>query len=320
MSANTLDSRRFFRLDMPLHCWVMPRNRIPNCDVYATPAKYVTEQRLSYAKYKQDQAKVWLDKVTDQTDLAKVLYHDISKRLEFFSHIMQSVEQGKAPFKLDDYQKNLTMSKAENEHLEAYKVNSPKTYAFFKAIENKIKLYLNEIHYMAHNSDSRDLRYKHLLFSTPTQADLNLKTLSQPKFGDLPLPNFIRCLTEYVNITLDSFSEFQKDVVFKRFPSQWSETTVNLSEGGVRLVQSKMLRAGELVCVAFYNQDTPSIMALKGTVVGSHPVADSDGYQTRINFDFPDRAQQMMIQQVMNLHEVRLCESWINQEANQHVG
>lgn len=320
MSVGTLDSRRFFRLDIPLNCWIMPRERIPGCEIYATPAIYVTDQRLKYAEQKQQQAKMWLDKVTEQTELARVLYQDFSKRLAFFSHVMKAVQQGRPPFCLDDYQRNLMLVKASNDHLESYKANSPKTYAFFKALENKIKLFFNEIHYMAHHSDSRELRYKHLLFATPTQADLNLKTLSQPKFDDLPLPNFIRCMTEYLNIKLDSFVQFQKDGVLKRFPTQWTQEVVNLSEGGVRLEQNKMFKIGENVCVAFYHEYAPSILALKGTVVGTQPIAQSDRYQVRINFDFPDRAQQIMIQQIMNLQEIQLSEPWINSEPKRHVG
>lgn len=313
MSSNQLDSRRFFRLDMPLNCWLMPRNRVPSCDIYATEAKYVSTQRLALAEQKRKQAKEWLEKLTEQTDLARVIFQDINNRLMVFSHFMQAVEQGRTPLKLDDYQRNLSVSKAENEHLEAYKINSPKTYAFFKAIESKIKLYFSEVHFMAHHSDSRELRYKHLLFSTPTQADLNIKTLSQPRFEELPLPRFIRALTEYANVVLDSFTEFQKDIILKRFPTQWPQEIVNLSEGGVRLNQDKMLRAGESVCVAFYNEDAPAILGIRGTVIGSDAIKNSARYQTRINFDFPERAQQMMIQQIMNQYEIRLCEPWINE-------
>lgn len=311
MSSNTLDSRRFFRLDMPIYCHVMPRNRIPGCDFFATPSVYVTPQRRAIAQASLDEAKTWMAKLKEDTNLASAILNDIVKRIDFFNEVMSSVQQGKAPFKLEDYSRNLTLAKAENAHLEDYKAHSPKSYAFFKAIENKVKIYLNEVHYLAQNSDSREIQYRHLLYTTPTQADQNLHTLKNTKFDELPLPRFIRALTEYINVTLASFLEFQRDAVLKRFPTQWSEARANLSEGGIRLEQPKSLRPGETVCVAFYSDDFASVMGIKGSVVACDAVAKTDRYCLRINFEFPDRSQQMLIQKIMNQFEISQCTEWV---------
>lgn len=311
MSADTIDSRRFFRLDLPVQCFVIPRNRIPSCDVYATSAVYVTQQRMLLAQQQLEKVKEWLQALQENTDLVKKVYLDIINRLMFFNDVMRSVEQGKEPFKLNDYGRNLALAKAENSHLEAYKENSPKSYAFFKAIENKIKIYLNEIHYMAQHSSSRELGYRHVLYSMPTQADLNLKTLQESRFDKLPLPQFIRSLTEYVNLNLASFAELQKDYVLKRFPTQWPEMTVNLSEGGIRLELPKLMRPGEVVCVAFHCDAHTSVVGLKGTVIGSEAVAQTERYRMRINFDFPGRAEQMVIQKIMNRFEIKQSIDWM---------
>ncbi|HEY9017777.1 PilZ domain-containing protein [Thiomicrospira sp.] len=311
MSSSTLDSRRFFRLDMPVYAHIMPRNRIPGCDFFATPAIYLTKQQQAQADAKLIEAKDWLAKVREDTDLAGVVLNDIVKRIAFFNHVMQSVQLGRAPFKLDDYGRNLSLAKAENAHLETYKVSSPKSYAFFKGIENKIKTYLNEIHYMAQNSDSREIRYRNLLYAMPSQADQNLTILNNPKFDGLALPQFIRTLTEYVNLNLNTFLAFQRDSVLKRFPTQWEATRVNLSEGGIRIEQPKALKPGESVCVAFYTDHYSSVIGIKGSVVACDPVAKTSDYCLRINFDFPDRAQQMLIQKIMNHFEINQCVDWI---------
>lgn len=311
MSSSTIDSRRFFRLDMPVYAHIMPRNRIPGCDFYATPAVYLTKQRQALAEAKLVEAKGWLAKVKEDTDLASIVLKDIIKRIEFFNNVMQGVQSGHAPFKLEDYGRNLNLAKAENAHLETYRESSPKSYAFFKGIENKIKTYLNEVHYMAQNSDSREVKYRQLLYATPTQADQNLTILKNTKFDGLPLPQFIRTLTEYVNINLGSFLAFQQDSVLKRYPTQWELITVNLSEGGVRVEQSKLMKPGEQVCVAFHTDSYSSVIGVKGSVVACDPVEKTARYCLRINFDFPDRSQQMLIQKIMNQFEISQCAEWI---------
>lgn len=311
MSSSTIDSRRFFRLDMPVYAHIMPRNRIPGCDFFATPASYLTKQRHALAEAKLVETKDWLAKVKEDTDLAGIVLKDIIKRIAFFNDVMQGVQAGRAPFKLEDYGRNLSLAKAENAHLETYKASSPKSYAFFKGIENKIKTYLNEVHYLAQNSDSREIKYHQLLYATPTQADQNLAILKNAKFDGLALPQFIRSLTEYVNINLGSFLAFQQDSVLKRYPTQWELITVNLSEGGVRVEQSKALKPGEQVCVAFHTDSYPSVIGIKGSVVACDPVAKTARYCVRINFDFPDRSQQMLIQKIMNQFEISQCAEWV---------
>lgn len=311
MSSSTIDSRRFFRLDMPVYAHIMPRNRIPGCDFFATSAVYVTKQRQTLAEAKLSETKDWLAKVKEDTELAGVVLKDIVKRIDFFNHVMQGVQVGHAPFKLEDYGRNLSLAKAENEHLETYRQSSPKSYAFFKGVENKIKTYLNELHYMAQNSDSREIKYRQLLYVTPTQADQNLSILKNAKFDGLALPQFIRSLTEYVNISLGSFLAFQQDSVLKRYPTQWELVSVNLSEGGLRIEQSKSLKPGESVCVAFHTDSYKSVIGLKGSVVGCDPVAKTDRYCLRINFDFPDRSQQMLIQKIINQFEISQCVEWV---------
>ena len=311
MSSSTIDSRRFFRLDMPVYAHIMPRNRIPGCDFFATSAIYLTKQRLAIADAKLIEAKDWLAKLNEETDLAGVVLNDIVKRIAFFNDVMQGVQAGHAPFKLEDYGRNLSLAKAENAHLETYKLSSPRSYAFFKSIENKIKTYLTEVHYMAQNSDSREIKYRQLLYVTPTQADQNLAILKSTKFDGLALPQFIRALTEYVNISLGSFLAFQQDSVLKRYPTQWESINVNLSEGGIRVEQPKALKPGETVCVAFHSDNHASIIGIKGSVVACDPVAKTARYCLRINFDFPDRAQQILIQKIMNQFEISQCAEWI---------
>lgn len=311
MSSSTIDSRRFFRLDMPVYAHIMPRNRIPGCDFFATSTIYLTKQRQALAEAKLVEAKDWLAKVKEDTDLAGVVLKDIVKRVTFFNDVMQGVQAGRAPFKLEDYGRNLSLAKAENAHLETYKTSSPKSYAFFKGIENKIKTYLNEVHYLAQNSDSREIKYRQLLYATPTQADQNLAILKNTKFDGLALPQFIRSLTEYVNINLGSFLAFQQDSVLKRYPTQWELITVNLSEGGVRVEQSKALNPGEQVCVAFHTDSYSSVIGIKGSVVACDPVVKTARYCLRVNFDFPDRSQQMLIQKIMNQFEISQCAEWV---------
>lgn len=311
MSSSTIDSRRFFRLDMPVYAHIMPRNRIPGCDFFATSTIYLTKQRQALAEAKLVEAKDWLAKVKEDTDLAGVVLKDIVKRVTFFNDVMQGVQAGRAPFKLEDYGRNSSLAKAENAHLETYKASSPKSYAFFKGIENKIKTYLNEVHYLAQNSDSREIKYRQLLYATPTQADQNLAILKNTKFDGLALPQFIRSLTEYVNINLGSFLAFQQDSVLKRYPTQWELITVNLSEGGVRVEQSKALNPGEQVCVAFHTDSYSSVIGIKGSVVACDPVVKTTRYCLRVNFDFPDRSQQMLIQKIMNQFEISQCAEWV---------
>lgn len=311
MSANTLDSRRFFRLDMPVYCYVVPRNRIPGCEIFATSAKYRHAQRELMAKAKLEEVEAWLHKIEDNVELVKVLYKDIVKRVAFFNELMDLLQQGKAPFRLDAYDRSFAMAKAENEHLEAYQANSPKSYAFFKAVENKIRIYLNEIHFLGRASDSRELACRHQLFKMQVQADANLKILQNERFDSLPLPRFIRAMTEYVNINLSAFSAFQQDAVIRRFPTLWSKEKVNLSEGGVRLEQDKLLRVGETVCFAFYSDSYQSVIGLKGSVIACQPIKGSERYSMSINFDFPDREKQMTIQKIMNLYEIAESVDWV---------
>lgn len=301
----SISNRRFFRLDIPLHFHVMPFEQPPTSDFYSTQSVYLHSVLQKQLEKKQQEVEFWLHKVESDVELVKLLYSDILLRTGFFIGAIQSLEKGMSPFRVEEYAGLFDQVKIENQHLEAYQDSAPKTYGFFKAIENKLRFYLAELHYLTRSSDKNSIAYRHLLFNKKLQADLNLQTLSSHKFDDFPLPRFIRALSEYVNLILLTFERWQRDAVFKRFPSRWLENSVNLSESGVGLVLDRVLSAGKPVCCAFYPAWHQQVIGFKAHLVEQPTFCkDRQGYITRLNFDMPSRDKQMAISRLINKFEV----------------
>lgn len=306
MAAETSDSRRFFRLDIPIYCWAMPTSRIIGCELYATPVTYWTKQRKKRVEQAKAKALTAARALKENSDLMIDFYKDVFKRLDIFMEMFQLVEQGKSPLESSGFREAFKLLKQDNQLLTAYEKTAPKTHGYIKAIYDKMEFYCIEMIYLARHSSSKKLKINKLVSNTPTPADVYFDRLSQGQFANLDLPKFIVSLGELVNLYLEAFGLFQQDAINKNYPTRWPLLEANISEGGMKFNMPKDVRVGEQLCIAFYNHHSPSVFGLKGLVVGVNPLADSLEYQWRVNFDFPDRGQQMFIQSMMNQHELEL--------------
>ncbi|UQB42722.1 hypothetical protein JX580_02155 [Thiomicrospira microaerophila] len=303
--TRSINNRRFFRLDIPLHTHLMPSELSQMAEFYSPQATYLHTHLKRQLDIKQQEVEFWLHKVESDVELVKLLYKDILLRTGFFTGAIQSLEKGVSPFRLEEYADLFDQVKSENQHLEAYHDSAPKTYGFFKAIESKLRFYLAELHFLTRSSDRSHIVFRHLLFDKKLQADLNLQTLSSSKFDEFPLPRFIRAVSEYVNLILLPFVRWQRDAVLKRYPSKWLKDVVNLSEGGAALVLDRVLSPAKPVCFAFYPEWSQQVIGLKAYLV--EPPAycqNKQGYITKINFDMPTRNKQMTISRWLNQFEI----------------
>lgn len=314
MAADSLDSRRFFRIDLPIHCWTLPTSRIVGCDIYATPTVYWTKQRELQVQKAKENALAAAKRLKSDADLMLDIYNDILKRLDIFIGMFVLLEQGKNPLESSNFRAAFSLLKQENQLLTFYEQSAPKTYTYIKSIYDKMAFYCIELIYLARHSTSGKLGFNKVVTHNKTAADIYIEKLRVAEFAHLDLPQFIIGLGDLVNAHLDAFGLFQQDIVNKNYPTRWAEIEANLSEGGIRFNVPKNVRQGQQICIAFYNSTATGIIGLKGLVVNSQAVKDSVDYQWRINFDFPDRTQQMLIQSIMNQHEIGLNRELLNVE------
>jgi len=303
--TKSISNRRFFRLDMPVHFHIMPTEQSSFSDFYTPQATYLHPIINQQIKNKQQEVEHWLHKVESDVELVKLLYQDILLRTGFFQDAMTSLQQGESPFKVDEYASLFDKVKTENQNLEAYHDSAPKTYGFFKAIENKLRFYVAELHYLTRKSDRSHIAFQHLLYEKKLQADANLATLLSPNFDEFPLPRFIRAVSEYVNLTLMPIEHWQRDAVLKRYPSKWCKQPVNLSEGGAAMVLDRLISPAKPVCFAFYAPWNQQVLGFQAHLVDKPCYCPIEkGYLTKLNFYMPDRNKQLAISRMLNQYEI----------------
>lgn len=300
------NSRRFYRIDMPVRYFIVSASPIKDREIYATGANYYPSSFHSKAAAQRLETLHWANRIQEHADLLMPVFEEIIDFIEFFGRCALSISEGTNP------KSDLSYWMEVKDRLKGFKLamslnpKSPKTYQYIKMIEDK---YLAFLHRMVDSIDK----------STPTRfwveghlpmgfkIEEMMSVFHAPKFAKIPLIQTLLHVSEYMDTYLETYRQINDDNFLRQHPADWKLKVANVSASGIAVNLTKRFEQYAKVDVLLYFEEDDRIIQFDGSVVDIR--SDQSNYTERvaINFDFPDGKHQDYLQLQIQKQEVKEC-------------
>lgn len=187
--------------------------------------------------------------------------------------------------------------------VDALQKSAPKTYTYFKLIEDKYLSFLNAFANSIENSTPQKFA------ASPDiphafKIDEILKNFSNDK---IPLVQAIIHLASFMNTYLDAFRQINDDNLTRLLPNQWPKINANLSASGIAVLFTKLFQLYEKVDVFLYFPENKKVLKFNGSVVKISSINEKHKERIAINFEFPDGKNQDFLTYKIQEFELNLC-------------
>lgn len=91
------NSRRFFRIDMPVRLYVAPSAPIKDAEIYATGIDYFPPVVNQLIKKQLDSTYYWLDRIQEEKELLVPLFEEIIAAVQFLGDGSEKISEGINP-------------------------------------------------------------------------------------------------------------------------------------------------------------------------------------------------------------------------------
>ncbi|WP_024850418.1 PilZ domain-containing protein [Hydrogenovibrio kuenenii] len=303
------NSRRYFRLDMPVRVFIAPSSPIKDREIYATGIDYFppTIKKL-IAQQKRDTL-YWLERVQDQKVLVTELFMEVIACIEFFGQSSEKMSKGINPRLDPPTWLSLEQRKLGFTKINALKDSSPKTYTYFKHIEAKYLVFLKAmVNSIENSTDQHFEAEQHLPYNF--KIDEILEHFQKEQFEKIPLVQSIAALCGFMGTYLEAYRQMNDDNVLRTFPEQWPSVQGNISACGLAMLFTKRFKDFERVDVFFYFPEEKRTLKFDGTVVDIRSINDQYKERIAVNFDFPNGKDQDFLQHKIQQFELDECLSY----------
>ncbi len=300
------NSRRFYRIDMPVRYFIVPSSPIKDREIYATGANYFPASFRSKVAGQKLETMHWANRIQEHSALLMPVFEEIIQHIEFFGQCLHSISEGTSPKSDLNYWMEIKERQKGFKLAASLSPQSPKTYQYIRMIEEKYLAFLKRL------VDSVDR-------STPTtfyldghlpigfKIDEMISAFKSPKLAKVPLVQTLLHLTNYMDSYLDTYRLINDDNFLRQHPDDWKQKTANVSASGIAVHLGKRFNQYEKVDVLLYFPEDDKIIQFDGSVVDIR--TDEVHHQERIaiNFDFPDGEDQDYLQLQIQKQEVKEC-------------
>ncbi len=303
------NARRFFRVDMPMHILVTSSVPLPNAEIYAIGIDYFTPKISALIEKQLSDTNSWADKIQEQKEILQPLSEEIIESIQILGQGTKRLSNGENPKKDISFWLLVEKKKLGFENLNDLKKIAPKTYAYFKLIEDKFLYYLNcfienvtdsNLEIFADNSNLSQQEFK---------IDKLIKGFSNPNYDKIPLVQSIIALSNLMDTHLSIFRELNNDFSIRKRPQNWPLEKVNISASGVSLSMAKRFRNKGRLNIFIYFPDDKKILKFDGSIANIFNIDSPTKEKTAINFDFPDgKSQQILVFKIQE-YELKRCET-----------
>lgn len=300
------NARRWYRIDMPVRAFILPRSSIRDREIFATGVDYfppAITQSISDKIYK---TKMWISKIQEQKEVVTLLFEEVMEFIEFFSYCTKLISEGRNPKNEMEYWLKLSHHQKGFQTIEALKASSPRTHEYFKLIEEKYLVFLNSL-------------VRSVEKSTPTHFEVDaslpygfkideiISKFEAPKFEKIPLIQALSNLSVLMDVYMGIYRKITDDNYLKQFPEQWKTQIANVSASGLGIMMEKRFKFQDRVDVYFYFPENNKVLHFEASIIDIRTMESS--YQERIalNFEFPDGKTQSYLQSEIEKFEIKEC-------------
>ncbi|MBD3756173.1 MAG: PilZ domain-containing protein [Gammaproteobacteria bacterium] len=300
------NSRRFYRIDMPVRYFIVPSSPIKDREIYATGVNYFPQTFLNKVEEQKFQVRHWTKRVQEHTVTITQIVEEMLNYIDFFGDCSRTISEGRNPRNNLDYWMRI------NDHLQGFKSlkklehSSPKTFQYLQMIEEKYLAYLQR---MATSLEKSTPQHFYVEGRLPEgfKLDETLKVLQQAKFEKIPLVQTILYIASYLNSYLGAYRQIHDDNFLKQFPKLWPVKMANLSASGVAIHVEKQFPQYSQVDVLFYFPEDEKVIQFDGSIVDIRIDEKTQTERVAINFEFPDGKHQDYLQIQIQKQEVKQC-------------
>lgn len=300
------NSRRFYRINMPVRSFIIPRSPIQDRQIYATGADYFPASFTVKVKTQKFNALNWAGRIQENSAIIMKIFNEIIEFVEFFGECAHSISEGQNPRQDAKYWMRI------NTHLDGFKTakliepSSPKTYRYIKMIEEKYLAFLKRMVSSLEKSTPEHFEVEgHLPYGF--QLDEMMATFDNPKFSQVPLVQTLLNISAYLDAYLEVYRQINDDNFLKQFPKEWKSQMANVSASGLAIHLGKRFPQYANVDVFFYFPEDDKVLQFEGSVVDMRTDEKSQSERVAINFEFPDGEQQDYLQTQIQKQEVKEC-------------
>ncbi len=298
------NTRRFYRIDMPIKTFILPQSPIKDRDIYATGANYFPVSIKQNLIHKKVATQTSLTKLKEHKEIINTVFTEVIEFIEFFSNCIEMITEGKSPKQQASYWLNLPNYQRGFATLKELQKSSSKTYQYVKQIEEKYLVFLNSLINSIENSTPTYFR------SDPDlpygfNIDETIEKLSSPKFEKIPLVQAIKSLSEFLDANTHVYRQINQDNYLKQHPKEWKTSQVNISSGGLSTIFEKNFKLHEKVDIYLYFNEEDKALHFEASVVDIRIIDQTE--RMSFNFEFPDSHYQNFLQFKIEQFEIQEC-------------
>ncbi len=300
------NARRFHRVDMPIRYFIIPSSPLEEREIYATGANYFPNGTVQKLNDLESATRSSLERIQDQKQVIGEIVTEIIQYIKFYSDCLRNISNGIHPKKDPNYWLQINSKKQGFSSINKIKESSPKTFTYFKMIEDKFLIFFERLLNSIERS-SKDTFYVDGDLPFGFKIDETRTLFSQPKFARIPLVQTIVHVAEFLDANLEIHRQINDDNYLQHFPQEWPLKTINISASGIAVLMPKLFKIYSRVNVFLYFEEDEKQISFEGVVVD---IRESQGdYLERIavNFEFPNGNDQNYIQQQIQKQEVKEC-------------
>jgi len=300
---NKGNSRRFHRVNLPVQCFITPKEPIYQRQIFALGIDYYpasTQHRIKKQKIELENRLAHLP--SENKKIVQQVFYAIEHYFEIFLDAVIYASQGKDPRQQSIHWHSLVKTTQGIQEIEGLSTNSPKTYQYLKQITKKFSTFVAILVNSIERSNINHFSAPQPLPELDFKIDQLCKTLNQPQYHRVALAQSIIHLNHLMDLYIEVFANFYNDHFLKDYPRLWPMRDVNVSIGGIALKSPKSFELFSRVSVHLYFENQDIVLNFDGSVVKVDKERDSE--RIAINFELPESSLQDELQQLIYQHEV----------------
>ncbi|MBN2605834.1 MAG: PilZ domain-containing protein [Thiotrichales bacterium] len=300
------DARRFPRIEMPVQIYISPVKPIRDKDIFGLGIDYFppsVEKKIQKTKLDLWH---WIKHIQEQRDILEPVFIEVVDLIDTFGEVIKGVCIGKNP--AANPNTLLTLRHLQNGFLgiNTLREPAPKTFQYFDSMNQKFLIYAENLVQSLQKSTPTQFALN-TNFQTEFDIDKTIANFEKPKFKQVPLAQSLYYLAQYINLHLEAYSHFLKDLQPVKMPKQWEKEHASVSACGIAIHVPKRFPLNSKVETNFYFSETDEVLKLKATIVRCNSLPKEQSECNALDFDFPTSSDQSLIQRQLEQFQITRC-------------
>jgi len=293
---------------MPIKIFIIPSSPIKDYEIYASGINYFPDYIEKAIEKHTDQTLYWMERIQEHKQVTSALFHECLNDIDFLGHCIRTMTRGLNPRKEANFTETLNHHLRGFSTIESIHDSAPKTYNYFKMIEEKYMVFMYAIGEAVMNS-TPDKFYGDPNLPKKFKSDRIETVFSGEEVEKIPLVQAILNHNRLLTVYTDAYRQINDDNVLRQHPEGWTVHNTNISASGVALHFNKQFKLFEKVDVMIQLPLNKEILFFNGSIVDTRKMADGKQERVAINFDFPDGKNQNKLQNEIQRFEIEECMS-----------